>query len=200
MAEHEWQDNLGTWSFRSLIESAKLDRMTRNDQAAHANKPRANLQLESTYTDDDSYQTVNLFEAEYSCLLWGVRCIGPPEIGSSTGLIAEVDYPSGPGLPPFLRKPVAIVTPAAFYVPDANGGSQWQTADLGSAVDLVDLDNWLLAGIGKPTNPANNMRYGLAIAVRSAGFMDGITPTAAAQLPAGWIYVFFHVTGAVGAY
>lgn len=113
MATYEHADARGDWFFQALVESPKLNQMSINDEAAHRNKPQARIQRET----GAEVVGKNTIDESYMLILQGVATVGfeaawdapgptpnPPDVVN-----VYVPYPTGPGLAPFLYRPVPVV-------------------------------------------------------------------------------------------
>lgn len=209
MANFELVDDVGAWFFHALIVSVKLDRMAMNEESVHQNKPRTCHQFESTFTvtgagtEDVSgeFSTITHLQPEYTVLLFGVCVVDSDEfaIGEADSSSQHLFFPTGPGIGPYLRTPVVIISPTAFSISDANGGREWRAADVTAAVDHNSPDDWLLAQVGQPLTASglDNFKQGLQLGFRIAGFddVDSTAPSAADNY-----YTFYHAMGTVAAY
>lgn len=118
MAEFQHDPVLGSWFFQVTPTASVLDRMTKNARAAHWNKPRA-----VRYRDTADFTTTQTIDEEntHQVMISGVRVIrGPAQnLYPSTVEPADVNpqfyygdpqvmFPIGPGVSPFVRRPVIM--------------------------------------------------------------------------------------------
>jgi hypothetical protein len=215
VANFENVDNVGTWTFHSHITSAKLDLMTRNEEAIHQNKPRTCNQHEGTWEltnpaegsgssaqgDEGFFVEITHLQPEYTVLMFGVQVIDTDDFptGEADSSSSALLFPTGAGIGPFLRPPVVVIASSSFAIPDASGGSDWQTATLAGATDESGPGDWPLTNLGQPFSAGglDNFKSGLALIHRIAGF-DGqgtASPPANSNL-----YAFWHAIGPVAAF
>ena len=199
----EWVDNSGDWFFRSLITSAKLTGDTFNEQAAHENAPRLTRQFESGYTRDAGMVVANNFETEHFAILCGVRVVGPAELAGPKSILgADLVFPTGPGLGPFLRKPVFAIAASGFYAPDMPGADRWDTFDVGTAVPWTAPEEWPLVNLAVPLPELQNFRVGVSFYLRTAGLGSPSSPVNLQTTfdEAAHYFIFWHAFGPVEAY
>lgn len=218
MANYENVDNVGAWTFHSHITSAKLDLMTRNEEAVHQNKPRTCHQFESTWEltspveisgaagtsaqgDEGFFNEITHLQPEWTVLMFGVHIVDTDEFptGEADSASSNLIFPTGAGIGPFLRPPVINLCSSSFAIPDASGGGNWQTATLAGATDESGPADWPLTNIGQPFSAAglDNFKAGLAFIHRIAGFDAQATAAPPANSN---LYVFWHVIGPVAAF
>lgn len=132
MAEYQHDSTIGSWYFQAVVDSTKLDRMTKNARAAHWNKPRGVRTRESA--DIGTTQTVDT-EDTHQCLLSGVRVIrgpaqnlyptgeadirpGPVTFPAGGGWYGDPQllFPTGAGLPPFTTRPIVTANAIGFEI------------------------------------------------------------------------------------
>lgn len=127
MAEFQHDPTIGDWYFQAVPEGlAKLDVMTRNARAAHWNKPRA-----VRYRESGDFTTTQTLDSDHThqLLLSGVRVIRGPQqnLYPSASQPADVNpasyfgnpqvlWPIGPGLAPFIRRPVIMSQAVGFEI------------------------------------------------------------------------------------
>lgn len=202
MANFEYQNDVGAWTFHSEILSSKFIRMSENEEANHQNKPRTVNQYESTFEvtgeNEGAFVEIAHLQPDYTVMLFGVHVLDSDDFAGVV-LATHLLFPSGDGIGPFLRPPVVKLSGSAFTVSDANGGSSWQTADIASAVARDAEDEWLLLALAQPfaVTGVDNFKAGLTILERIGGFDGnaGNAPSAGTNY-----YVFWHAIGPVAAY
>lgn len=198
----EYLDNVGSWFFQALIVSSKLARMATSEEANHQNKPRTCHQFDSTFTIDvegkGEFVTLAHLQPEYTVLLFGVHVFDSDLFGGTTRSSEGVVFPTGAGIGPFLRAPTIELSTAAFTVPDANGGRDWQAVSVAGAIDRTNPGDWPIAALAQPSVASvDNFKAGMIIQIRAAGFdgVAGVAPAANRNY-----YVFWHALGPVAAY
>lgn len=237
MSEFTHDTTIGSWYFQATPTAAVLDKMTRNTRAAHWNKPRATryratADIGTTQTEDT--------EDTHQLLLAGVRVIRGPQTGTVTDGYdvheqfwvgnPQVMFPTGQGLPPFVRRPVPIATMMGFEIektdpPDNDytfvnwfGGLDWGSASgtspEGVEYDVNELFNndvWVRCAVARPitishTNQpgAHDLTVGLRFRLifgRTGGAYTFPTPfLGGLGDPARAYYIHYHVMGPVAAY
>lgn len=132
MAEYAHDPATGSWFFQAVVASSKLDRMTKNARAAHWNKARGVRYRETALI---TTQRISDEEQTHMTMLSGVRVIrgttSPfPAIPGALALIyaasdmhrglwvgdPQVMFPTGLGLPPFVRRPVVTCSMLAMQL------------------------------------------------------------------------------------
>ena len=108
MATYEHATAIGSWFFKALMESSKLRLMTFNEEAAHRNKPNCRVQHESRWTGVAA-ETYASYDAAHALILQGSHYIVDEAAAPQDVIHAYVPYPQGPGLGPFLRRPIPVV-------------------------------------------------------------------------------------------
>lgn len=235
MAEYAHDTAIGNWFFQATPTAVKLDRMTKNTRAAHWNKPRAtryraSAKITTTQTEDT--------EDTHQLLLSGVRVIRGPQTGTvadgydveETAWVGnpQVLFPSGQGLPPFVRRPI----PSAIFIgmeiektnPDDGdyaflnwfGGLDWSQANATSPEgvqynvnQLFDNDEWVRCSVARPITVshtgsagASDLTIGLRFRIifgRLGGAYNFPTVFVLGGRARGY-YIHYHVMGPVTAY
>lgn len=108
MALFEHGTSVGAWFFKALVESSKLRQMTYSEEAAHRNRPNARVQMDSRETGG-TFDPYDVHDAGYVLILQGIHAIVDEAPTAQTIIHAYIPYPTGPGLAPFLRRPVPVV-------------------------------------------------------------------------------------------
>lgn len=184
MAEFAHDSTLGVWFFQATPTGNNLDRMTKNTRAAHWNKPRATRYR--TSADIGVTQTEDT-EETHQLLFSGVRVIRGPQTADTDLTDGRFDveetfwignpqvmFPTGMGLPPFVRRPVVTSTMIGMEIEKTNpddddyefvnwfgftGGSNsgWGAAT-GSTAEgieynvnqLFDNEDWCRVSVARP--------------------------------------------------
>lgn len=202
MANFEHVNDVGAWTFHSLIESSKLDRMAMNEEAIHQNKPRTCNQYESTFVvtgeNAGNFLEITHLQPDHTALLFGVLVIDSDDF-TGVVLAPTLLFPTGPGLGPFLRPPVISLSASAFSIADGDNGDSWQDADITAASAADGTNNWLLVSMRQPFAATNvdNYKAGISLMNRIAGFDGdaGVSPSAGRNY-----YIFYHAVGPVAVY
>lgn len=140
MPTYEHASSIGAWFFKALVESSKLRQMTFNEEAAHNNKANARVQNESRFTAGSpvNYAT---FDQSHVVIMQGAHSIADEAAATPAVIHAYVPYPVGPGLGPFLRRPIPVVggiraVLAAYPGSPSLTNLSYRDVDFADAVDV----------------------------------------------------------------
>ena len=89
--------------------------MSYNDEANHLNKPRARVQAEYRVVSGPTIETDD-YEDSWMVLMQGIHAMHDEAAGDPSNVPeCVIQYPTGPGLAPFLRRPVPVVHPFRMW-------------------------------------------------------------------------------------
>lgn len=137
MPSFEHATSIGVWFHEALVESSKLRQMTFNEEAAHRNKPNARVHHESRWSGGND-ATYAEFDEPFVLILQGTHVVAD-EAPSPTALVnSYVPFPQGPGLAPFVRRPIPVVHGFRGRLDPFPGSPTLQTINFRDVQDIVD--------------------------------------------------------------
>lgn len=161
MAEFEHATPEGFWLFQSLVESAKLNTMSINEEAAHRNKPNCRVQTEYNRIGGIGVEYAR-FDEPHVTIIQGVRSVYDEFLGGVSKAHVAIRLPTGPGLAPFLHRPIPIVRMLAGargldFGEDPLAASDYQTVDF-FGDQFFDAPSFA-AGFGSLALPEANVGF-----------------------------------------